>query len=129
MYFHFTLTNHLSEYPLFEDDEEDVLDVLFFLLLFAFAMDISYIPPTAAPNIVFPFDSNTGIGGAKANPVTAVFSISFNAAFTLSLAEPSTENNAAPPEITALIHSSDWIAVTVVIQVLVIQCCFAHAQH
>ena len=94
MYFHFTLTNHLSEYPLFEDDDADVLDVLFFLPLFAFAMGIS-----------------------------------FNAAFTLSLAEPSTENNAAPPEITALIHSSDWIAVTVVIQVLVIQCCFAHAQH
>ena len=67
-------------------------------------MDISYIPPTAAPNIVFPFDSNTGIGGAKANPVTAVFSISFNAAFTLSLAEPSTENNAAPPE-TAMFPS------------------------
>ena len=94
MYFHSTLTNHLPKYPLFEEDNEDVLDVLFFLLLFAFAMGIS-----------------------------------FNAAFTLSLAEPSTENNAAPPEITALIHSSDRIAVTVVIQVLVIQCRFAHAQH
>ena len=87
MYFHSTLTNHLSEYPLFEDDDTDVLDVLFFLPLFAFAMDMSYIPPTDAPKIVFPLDSNTGTGGAKANPVT------------------------------------------VVIQVLVIQCCFAHAQH
>ena len=37
--------------------------------------------------------------------------------------------NRSCPEITAFIHSSDRIAVTVVIQVLVIQCCFAHAQH
>ena len=73
----------LSEYPLFEDDDTNILDVLFFLLLFAFAMDISYIPPTATPKIVFPLDSNTGTGGAKVNPVTAAFTISFNAASTL----------------------------------------------
>ena len=60
-------------------------------------MDISYIPPTAAPKIVFPLDSSTGTVGAKANPVTAAFTISFNAASTLSRADPSAANPAAIP--------------------------------
>ena len=60
-------------------------------------MDISYISPMAAPKIVFPLDSNTGTGGAKANPVTAAFTISFNAASTLSRADPAAANPAAIP--------------------------------